>query len=390
MSGLFPHATFNGFGPDRLRPDGDEPPTEWVTDTSRKTLRNRVKQLCPRRAGVYGMLDRRGTLIYVGKAKLLRNRLLGYFRKGSRDEKAGRIIGRSRTVIWEPAPSEFHALIRELELIRRWRPKYNVLGIPDNDRFIYLCIGRQPAPYAFAARQPTGREVAIFGPIKGAGMANEAARRVNDLFQLRDCSQRQKMHFADQGELFPMLRAPGCLRHDLGTCTGPCAALTTRGTYSRHVRQARQFLDGNDLSVIDRLQADMLAASEKMQFERAATLRDKLAPLLWLRERLDWLDEARLTHSFIYPVAGNEDLSLWYLIRRGRVVQAILAPCDDATREAATAAIQHVYDRRVAAADVPAVDQVDHVLLVSAWFRKFDAERAALLPPEQALQQCRD
>ena len=113
------------------------------------------------------MLDRQGHLIYVGKAKLLRNRLLSYFRKGSRNEKAGRIIGRTGTVIWEPAPSEFHALIRELELIRRWRPGFNVLGIPGSERYVYFCLGRQPAPYGSWTGSRPARNSPSSVPSKG-------------------------------------------------------------------------------------------------------------------------------------------------------------------------------------------------------------------------------
>ena len=131
----------------------------------------------------------------------------------------------------------------------------------------------------------------------------------------------------------------------------------------RHVRQARQFLEGNELSPFARLQAEMNMAADKMQFERAALLRDKLSPLLWLRERLDWLDQARLTHSFIYPVAGSDGVTLWYLLRRGRVVQSLVAPADDTSLRSTAVTIEQVYDRR-AAADLPAIDQVDHVLLV--------------------------
>jgi excinuclease ABC subunit C len=335
------------------------------------------------------MLDRRGRLIYVGKAKVLRARLMSYFRKGARDEKAGRIINRTRVLVWEPAPNEFHALLRELELIRCWRPGYNVQGIPGRVQNVYVCLGRAPAPYAFATRQPTGKELAVVGPLKGGTMANEAARRVNDLFKLRDCAQTQVMHFADQGELFPVIRAPGCLRYDLGTCLGPCAALTTRGTYANHVRQARRFLEGGDLTAVDRLRAAMTAAAEEMKFERAAALRDKLTPLEWVAERLGWLTQARRNHSFIYPVAGDEGVTLWYLIRRGRVLGSIPAPADANARKATAAVIEQTYDRRLIGADIPPADQVDHVLLVAAWFRRFAPERDRTLTPDQALAACR-
>src|SRR5436309_2490526 len=155
VKALFPDRRFAGFGPSRLTPDPDPPPIHGVTARRATALRARVRERCPRRPGVYGMVDRDGRLIYVGKAKCLRSRLLSYFRAGSREAKAGRIIDHTRAVVWEFAPSEFAALLRELELIRRWRPNYNVLGLPGRQRVSYVCLGRKPAPYLFLSRQPT-------------------------------------------------------------------------------------------------------------------------------------------------------------------------------------------------------------------------------------------
>jgi excinuclease ABC subunit C len=387
VSGLFPNSMFNGFGPDRLRPNGDNPAFDVVAARKRSELRMRVRQLCPPLPGVYGMLDRRGVLIYVGKAKVLRHRLLGYFRAGSRHEKAGRIIERARAVVWEPAPNEFAALIRELELIRRWRPAYNVLGIPGLVRDIYLCLGRRPAPFVFATRQPTGKELAVFGPLRGAAMTIEAARRINDQFRLRDCSQQQAMHFAEEPDLFPILHTAGCLRYELGTCLGPCAAFTTKAAYSRQVRAAKAFLEGKDMSALCQIEAEMHAAAAREQFERAARLRDKLAPLRWVRERLDWLDRARQNYSFVYPASNVDGPPLWYLIRQARVCRVVAAPHDGPTRREAALAVRSVYDPHNLAALAPA-DHVDHVLLVAAWFRKFPEEREKVLTPEQAVPLC--
>lgn len=384
--GLFLGGRFLGFGPDRHRPDGDNPAFEFVSAGGRAELRRRVRQLCPALPGVYGMLNRRGALVYVGKAKVLRKRLLSYFRKGDRDEKAGRIIARTQTIVWEPGPSEFAALVRELELIRRWRPNYNIQGMPGNDRYIYIALGRKPAPFAFTTRDPNGTEVAVFGPLKGAVMANEAARRINDLFRLRDCAQTQTMHFAEQRELFPVLHAAGCLRYELGTCLGPCAAYTTRANYGKHVRAARAFLDGSDVAPLERLQKEMQAASDQLLFEKAAALRDKLTPLQWVRERLNWLSRARDHHSFIYPLRGADGETLWYIIHRGRICRAVAAPNDADTRRAAAEAIAAVYDRKNLAA--APLDEVDHILLVARWFRKFGSERAATLSPERAMGMC--
>src|SRR5919204_1285873 len=142
--------------------------------------------MCPRQPGVYGMLDPGGRLIYVGKAKSLRARLLSYFRPRSRDPKAGRIVQEARYVVWERSADEFAALLRELELIRRWQPRHNVQGQPRRRRRVYVCVGRAPAPYAFLAGQPPRRALRCFGPVPGARRASESVRQVNNWFGLRD------------------------------------------------------------------------------------------------------------------------------------------------------------------------------------------------------------
>src|SRR5439155_26193745 len=183
-----------------------------------------------------------------------------------------------------------------------------------------------PAPHVFLARNPPAGVVACFGPVPAGRKAREAVRRVNDAFGLRDCPQAQEMVFADQTELFPVLRAAACIRHEIGTCLGPCARACSRADYGRQVRAARAFLDGSDLAVLDALERDMTAASAALAFERAAALRDQLEVLRWLHHRVQRLRRVRELQSFIYPVPGVEGPDVWYLIHRGRVAAALPAP----------------------------------------------------------------
>jgi excinuclease ABC subunit C len=334
------------------------------------------------------MISARGELIYVGKAKSLRARLLSYFRPRSRDPKAGRILAQTRSLVWEAVPSEFAALLRELELIRRWRPRFNVQGQPRRRRRVYVCVGRQPAPYVFLSRRPPAGALACFGPVPAAREAREAVRWLNDLFQLRDCPQSQEMIFAEQAELFPVLRAAGCLRHEIGTCLGPCVAVCTRQAYGEHVRAVRAFLDGTERTVLDRLEQDMQQASLAQAFERAAALRDRLAALTWLRERLDRLREVRQGDSVIYPVPGADGQHWWYLIRDGMVVRVLTAPRTPEEGRLALRTVRTVFRETNAWPRVPACDEVDGLLLVAAWFRRYPEERSRLILPETALAAC--
>jgi excinuclease ABC subunit C len=388
VKGLFSRLAFTGFGPTALAPAPGVPRLFAIESRRPSRLRDKVRRECPACPGVYGMVDLAGELVYVGKAKCLRARLLSYFRRNSRDPKAGRILENTRVVAWEHAPSEFAALLRELELIRRWEPRFNVHGQPRRRRRAYVCLGRRPAPYAFLAPRPPASAVATFGPVPAGDQAAEAVRRVNDLFGLRDCPRSQTMIFAEQRELFPVVRAAGCIRYEIGTCLGPCAAAVTRAAYGAGVRAARVFLEGLDPKLLETLEGQMAAASEALAFERAAALRDKLDALQWLHRHLERLRQAA-ERSLVYPVAGEEGDATWYLIRRGRVQAAVAAPADGAGRRAAAAALDAVYG---AAPPVPgplSLDEIDGVLLVAGWFRRHAAERDRALDPEAARALCR-
>jgi excinuclease ABC subunit C len=333
------------------------------------------------------MIDSNGELIYVGKAKLLRSRLLSYFSARSRDPKAGCILGQTQTIVWEFAPSEFAALLRELELIRRWRPRLNFQGQPHRRRRTYVCLGRRPAPYAFLTRRPPAGVLACFGPILAGRKAHEAVRRLNDWFQLRDCPQTQMMHFADQGELFPMLRAAGCIRYEIGTCLGPCASACTWPAYQEQIHRAYAFLTGNDLTPLKKLEADMTAAARAQAYERAAALRDQLEVFRWLRHQLDVLQSARARHTFVYSVPGFAQQDFWYLIRHGKVEAVVPRPQSIRDQQETALALEDAYPSQPARPGP--VDDVEMVLLVASWFRRHPEERAHTLAPADAVDLCR-
>jgi excinuclease ABC subunit C len=358
----------------------------FVTGRRSSQLRSEIRRFCLRKPGVYGMLDRHGELIYIGKAKSLRARLLSYFRRRSRDPKAGRILRHAGSIAWEISPNEFAALHRELELIRRWRPRLNVQGQPLRRRFTFVCLGRPPAPYLFLARRPPPSTLACFGPIPLGRRAREAVRRLNDWFQLRDCPQVQEMVFADQAELFPVPRSAGCLRYEIGTCLGPCLAACGQDDYSRKARLARDFLAGIDLSPLVILERRMATAAAGQQFERAALLRDELASLRWLHDRLDQ-QRLRVRESFIYPVSGMGRETIWYLIHGGRTVAAVQEPQDPDGASAAAELIDAVYQKEPTRL-LDSYEHYDGLLLVASWFRRYPQQRKRVLQPSEALGLC--
>jgi excinuclease ABC subunit C len=384
---LFTADPFEGFGPSRFRPPDDPVVGRRVRGKRQSRLSRLVREHAPKRPGVYGMLDDRGRLVYVGKAKVLRARLLSYFRVNSRDPKAGKILDHTRFLLWEETADEFAALLRELELIQQLGPRFNVLGRPGVQRYHYLCLGKTPAPYAYVATRPTGKELGAYGPLVSRGQSEEAARRINDWFKLRDCPQTVPLAFSDQADLFPVDRAARCLRFEIGTCAGPCAAACSRQEYVAGVRAAKAFLDGRDGTVLRQVRALMDQAAAGFQFEKARAMRDRLAILEGLDNRLTLLRQARSKHSFVYPLTGPDDGVRWYLIHRGEVRAVARAPRDSDERSRMAAVIAGTFTD--AAGPLSLTDgQVDSVLLVAAWFRRHPEEKAKLLTRAAALAKC--
>jgi excinuclease ABC subunit C len=330
------------------------------------------------------MLDPKGRVIYIGKAKNLRARLMSYFRTNSRDPKAGRIVRNTRTLVWEHAENEFAALLRELELIQLFRPRFNVLGQPGAQRYFYVCLGKAPAPFAYVAKEPSPKDLGTYGPFVGRGAAERAVRRLNDVFRLRDCKSTIPIAFADQGELFPDTRGAKCLRYEIGTCLGPCTGGCTRKEYAETARSARAFLDGRDRSVLARVTREMAAASAELAYERASALRDKLQDLEWIDHRLSLLRKARDQQCFVFPLAGHDGRVLWYVICRGQVCTAVREPEDQAARVAVSHMIAETHAGRPPVGPF-SCHPVDSVLLVAAWFRKHADQKLTLRPAAAVL-----
>ena len=339
-------------------------------------LREQVRADARDRPGVYRMLSPDGEVLYVGKARKLRTRLMSYFRAAFPLDKGARIIREAGDLAWDYQPSEFAALLEELRQIKRFRPRLNVMMKRDARHYAFIRISTGAAPKFMVVRGAGNDEHGTyFGPFHGARQLEEALRELNDVLGLRDCRLDLPMHFEDQTEL-PVAppRTPGCIRHEIGKCLGPCIGATTQARYRARLRLAREFLEGAHEAPIDTLRSAMEASSEQLEFERAAQLRDKILRLESLREQFGRLRFAVESLSFVYTVPGfgNDDRA--YVIRRGRVRSELPAPQTPAERHAlARRAAELFSPPEHSKATVPA-HEVDELMLLSSWFRKFPSE----------------
>ncbi|HET7676155.1 MAG TPA: excinuclease ABC subunit UvrC [Gammaproteobacteria bacterium] len=223
--------------------------------------------------GVYRMLDADGKLLYVGKASNLRKRVASYFRTGLAPKTAA-MMSQMASVEVTVTHTETEALLLENNLIKRFRPRYNVL-LRDDKSYPYIRLeDDHPFPrLSFYRGRANGRQ-RLFGPYPSAGAVRDTLNLLQKLFRLRSCS-----------DTFFKNRSRPCLQYQIGRCSAPCVELIDAQTYRRDVEAAVLFLEGRNREVIDGLVTRMEAASAALDFEQAARLRDQIAQLRRVQEK---------------------------------------------------------------------------------------------------------
>jgi len=334
-----------------------------------------VKERAENKPAVYRMIAADGEVVYVGKAKNLRTRLLTYFRAEYPDDKGARILRESDAIEWEYVPSDFAAQLTELRHIKRYRPRLNVAMKRDGRNLCFIKLTGGVAPRLTVVRGPgTDDRALYYGPFLGAQRVDESLRELSDVLGLRDCTLDKRMKFSDQGELFTgPPRTPGCLRYEVRKCMGPCIAACSSLDYMAQVGMARAFLDGTDDTPVEALRTEMRDSSERLEYERAAAYRDKLSRLEALRKEFGRLRFAVESLSFVYTVTGFDGSDRVYVIRRGRVRGEMDAPRTTPDRAALDALLEQAFGDATAGMQVPS-HEIDELLLLSSWFRRFPAE----------------
>ena len=351
--------------------------TEHTSDAQLADMRAIVRAGAADRPGIYRMLSSTGEVVYVGKSKRVRTRLLSYFRCAYPEDKGARILREATAIDWEYTPSEFAALLQELKLIKRFRPRLNYAMKRDKTHYAFIKITRGAAPKLMVVRGPSGEDASVYyGPFAGARGLEEALRELSDVLMLRDCRSDIKMHFSDQQELFQLAaRTPGCIRYEIHKCLGPCVAGCSADQYNERVALARAFLDGASDGPMESLRDQMEQASEQLQFERAASLRDKLQRLEILREQFGRLRFAVEKLSFAYTVKGHEGDDRVYLVKRGVVRAELPKPRSSWQRTKLKRLAHDIFGNGTEkpALAVP-THEIDELLLLSSWFRRFPQE----------------
>jgi excinuclease ABC subunit C len=345
-------------------------------------LRKRIRALAENRPAVYQMFDASGRVLYVGKAKRLRTRLLSYFRATYPDDKAARILYAAGEIRWDYVPSEFAAYLGELRQIRKFRPYFNHKGNRTR-RSVLIKVAGGPAPRVYSGAAVTRGDVRCYGPFQSMARTHEAVRTLNDLLGLRDCQPSMPVVFAGQGDLFAEPRQAGCIRHQFGFCSGPCAGFVTEWEYRRKVDTAMAFLEGRTLQPIDRVVASMQSAAGNAEFELAARWRSKFEQLEWLLAATSRARTAIDLLTFVYRDVGDFGDDRVYLMRRGVVRASYPYPATPIEHEAFRAVVAAEMSQPPAPAGPLPLESIDEVLLMMAWFRAHPEALRRTTPYEQ-------
>lgn len=345
------------------------------------TLRDHVRRSAKNLPGTYRMVAPDGEVLYIGKSKQVRTRLLSYFR-AREGEKALRILQQADKLEWEYEPSEFAALLRELSLIKQLRPRFNVRHKRDG-LYSFLKLVPGPAPRILVARRILDDNATYFGPFRGGQRIEDAVRELNDVLGLRDCAGPTPIFFADQEELFSVQRAPRCHRYELHLCIGPCAGRCSQTQYQQRIDMARAFLEGNADEPLRWLNERMAKAAERWDYEYAASTRNRIARLELLRDEFAKLREALETLTFLYRVPGANGEDRAYVIRRGTVRASVPWPRSPADRRALLRLAEEHFAKPETTGALVSKHQVDEILLLSHWFRMHPEQRKLTSAPGQ-------
>ncbi|WP_311270815.1 excinuclease ABC subunit UvrC [Sphingobium sp. WCS2017Hpa-17] len=240
-------------------------------DTGVEAIRTTLKTL-PTRPGVYRMHDARGDVLYVGKARALKNRVANYTQVDRLPKRLQRMVAQTRSMTIVTTNSEAEALLLEAQLIKRYRPPYNVL-LRDDKSFPFILL-RDDHDFPRVqkhrgARKYKGR---YYGPFASAGSVTRTINALQKLFLLRSCT-----------DSFFSNRSRPCLLYQIKRCSAPCVDRIDTDGYAELVKDAQDFLGGKSTAVQKKLGASMQAASDAMDFEQAAVIRDRLKALTFIQ-----------------------------------------------------------------------------------------------------------
>jgi excinuclease ABC subunit C len=325
-----------------------------------------ILKTLPAKPGCYLMKNAEGTIIYVGKAISLKNRVRSYFHAdASHDNKTRRLVREIAHLEWIVVGSELEALILEMNLIKKHRPKYNI-RLKDDKRYPYIKIHwNEPFPRVTVTRQMLEDGARYFGPYTSAWAVYQTLDVLRKIFPYLTCDRE-----------ITGLDKRACLYYDIKLCTAPCIGAVNQAQYRQVIADLMDFLGGHSEEIVARLQSDMEKAAEELRFEKAAAVRDQLKAIHSIIERQKIVFAADYKDSDVLAMARNngEACVQIFFIRNGKLIGReyfILEGTEDtADTEVMSEFIKQFYTE---AANIPEQvmlpEKIEEAKIIGEWLR---------------------
>ncbi|HJP83925.1 MAG TPA: excinuclease ABC subunit UvrC [Fimbriimonadaceae bacterium] len=336
-----------------------------MSRTLPETVVAKLKKL-PAKPGCYIYRNEKSEVLYVGKAINLRNRVRSYFQESTRHGiRIARLVTNVRDIEWIVVDSEVEALVLECNLIKEHRPPFNV-RLRDDKSYPYITITKEPFPRVMFTRRPRKDGAKYYGPYTSAFSVRDTLQLLHKIFPLIPCGKS----WSGRPEQKP------CLYYHLGRCLGPCAGLSEPTEYREVIGKVDRFLQGKEESIVADLKTEMAKASDDLDFEKAAKLRDQMNAIETLMQRQKVLTGERVDQDVIAVVKDDRGAAIQMLyIRSGKLIGQRQFMLDGASEVPAPEAVQEFVKQYYA--DAPEVPrevllpvEIEERNIVQTWLRQ--------------------
>ena len=277
-----------------------------------------ISDSIPRSPGVYKYYDAKGTIIYVGKAKNLRNRVSSYFgNKKHQAYKTRVMVKNADRLDFTIVETESDALLLENTLIKKFQPRYNVM-LKDGKSYTYLCIKKERFPRVFFTRKVIRDGSQYFGPYTSKFRTKQIFELVTNLFPIRTCKLNLSQDNIDK-EKFKV-----CLEYHIGNCLGPCVGLQNEEDYNRSIDQVKNILNGKFKPVKDYIKEEMARLAEQLKYEQAALMKEKLNLFAEYQARSTVVSQT-INDVDVFSIDSNEE---WAYINYMKVINGAVINTD--------------------------------------------------------------
>ncbi|MCQ2067810.1 MAG: excinuclease ABC subunit UvrC [Bacteroidaceae bacterium] len=269
----------------------------------REAYENRLKlivQNLPERPGCYQYLDEQGTVIYVGKAKNLKNRVSSYFIKDNQTDKTRMLVSKISDLKYIVVETEWDAFLLENNLIKRYKPRYNIL-LKDDKTYPSICITKEEYPRVFKTRKIIRNGSEYYGPFSHMGTLNGLLEIISHAYKIRSCRLPLTTQGIKEGKY------KECLEYHIKNCPAPCTGNISKEDYSEQIKEIREILKGHSQELTRSMMQEMKKLSGQLRFEEAQAIKQRYDTIMEFREKSRVVDTG-LDNVDVYNIDNDEDV----------------------------------------------------------------------------------